>query len=379
MEIKKTVFVNGIDQESIIKGDGNDGNKGSCSGGSTSWRSPSNIALVKYWGKKKGQIPENPSISITLSRSFTETILEYFPSGKNKGILKRFSFEERDAGPFEARIKSFLKDAGSLYPFMDDFDLSIKSSNSFPHSSGIASSASAMSSLALCLTSLERRLINSPTDDDSFFRKASYAARLGSGSAARSVYPGFVLWGKVPEIPFSANEFAVPVNDLIHDNFKDLRDAVLLVDDSPKSVSSSTGHVLMQSNPWAGVRYREARSNTTRLLEALSCGDLDEFVIIVETEALTLHAMMMCSEKGYLLLRPGTLEIIEKVREFRRSADVPVAFSLDAGPNIHLIYPGSYYSQVKEFIEGQLLGHCKNGEWIDDFAGSGPLELQTEK
>lgn len=339
------------------------------------WKSPSNIALVKYWGKRKGQIPENSSVSITLKESFTGTFLHFSPSGNRKGELKSFSFGGKEEASFSSRIGSYLESVRTLYPFLVDYDLRIESSNSFPHSSGIASSASAMSALALCLTSMERVLFDSPSDDESFFRKASYAARIGSGSAARSVYPGYVLWGKVPEVPQSENEFAVPLGYMVHDELKDIHDAILIVDESPKPVSSSRGHALMESNPWARVRYEQAARNTSRLLEVISSGDLEEFVKLTEAEALTLHSLMMSSEDGYLLMKPGTLEIIEKVRTWRKRTNIPAAFTMDAGPNVHLIYPGRYREKVINFVEEELLQHCSKGRWIDDSSGPGPVQI----
>ncbi len=343
--------------------------------GSVQWRSPSNIALVKYWGKRKGQIPENPSISITLKKSHTETLLGYSPAKGQSGILTGFSLDRRELPAFKERIDRYLSQIGDLYPFLKDFDLTISSTNSFPHSSGIASSASALSAIALCVTSMERMLFSSPSDDYSFFRKASYAARIGSGSAARSVYPGYVLWGSAAEIPHSANEYAVPLNDNIHAEFKDMGDAILIVDESPKPVSSSKGHSLMESNPWATVRYRQAEMHTGRLIEVLAAGDAEEFVRIVEKEAMTLHSLMMSSYPGYILLKPGTLQIIEKVRQFRLDTRVPLAFTLDAGPNVHLIYPARFRESVKNLIEQQLVVHCSKGRWIDDNTGEGPVEI----
>ncbi|TVR74377.1 MAG: diphosphomevalonate decarboxylase, partial [Marinilabiliales bacterium] len=247
-----------------------------------------------------------------------------------------------------------------------------ESSNSFPHSSGIASSASAMSALALCLTSLERVISASPSDDESFLRKASYVARLGSGSASRSVYPGFVLWGRTDAVGWSADEFAVHLNDSVHEEFREMGDAILIVDESPKPVSSSRGHAMMDNNPWSAVRYEQAARNTARLVDVLAAGDMDEFVTIVEQEAMTLHAMMMASADGYILMKPGTLDIIERVRRFREETGVPVAFTLDAGPNVHLIYPLRFRESVKKLVDEQLLDFCSGGRWIDDRNGEGP-------
>lgn len=352
--------------------------KKSLNTGSVYWRSPSNIALIKYWGKRKGQMPENPSLSITLSKSYTETLLSFYPASETEGKLKSYIFEGKQEESFTLRINDYLKNIQHLYPFLSEFDLNIESRNSFPHSSGIASSAAAMSALALCLTSMERLLYGSQSNNESFFRKASYVARIGSGSAARSVYPGYVLWGRSKFVTDSADEYAIPVNDKIHKNFRDMRDSILIVDESPKTVSSSMGHSLMLRNPWSAIRYEQAKKHTVSIMQVLSSGDLDEFVSIVEKEALTLHSLMMNSDPGYILLKPGTLEIIEKVRQFRYETKVPVAFTLDAGPNVHLIYPGKFHDEVIVFLEEKLKPYCSNGKWIDDSAGNGPVEINTQ-
>jgi diphosphomevalonate decarboxylase len=340
--------------------------------GHVTWQSPSNIALIKYWGKKPGQIPASPSVSMTLSRSFTLMKVRFSATQPGRGKLEGHTFEGKENTDFSGRIKTYLEGITSLYPFLTGLDLFIESSNSFPHSAGIASSASSISALALCLTSVEQILLDSPSGDDSFFRKASCAARLGSGSAARSVYPGYVLWGRHKEVPHSANEFAVSLNDRVHRNFREMKDSILIVDDTPKMVSSSAGHSLMSDNPWAAVRYRQAGDAAARMIRVLESGDMEEFVKIVEKEALTLHSLMMTSDPPFVLMKPGTLAVIEKVRAFRKDTGIPVAFTLDAGPNVHLLYPASFSEKVRQLISAELLRHCGRPEWIDDFRGTGP-------
>ncbi len=340
--------------------------------GHVAWQSPSNIALIKYWGKLPGQIPASPSVSMTLSRSFTLMKVRFSAAQPGRGKLGSYTFEGREHADFAGRIKTYLEGIASLYPFLADLDLFIESSNSFPHSAGIASSASSMSALALCLTTIEQMLLDSPSGDDSFFRKASYAARLGSGSAARSVYPGYVLWGRHKEIPDSANEFAVSLNERVHRDFREMKDSILIVDDAPKKVSSSAGHSLMSENPWAAVRYRQAGDAAARMIGVLESGDMEEFVKMVEKEALTLHSLMMTSDPPFVLMKPGTLAVIEKVRSFRKDTGIPVAFTLDAGPNVHLLYPASFSEKVRQLISAELLGHCCTPEWIDDLGGTGP-------
>ena len=148
------------------------------------WKSPSNIALVKYWGKYPVQIPANPSISFTLSAAATTTTLKYAPgTGQIEVYLEGVSTPS-----FLPKIKTFLERTAEQFPFASTLDLEIHTSNSFPHSSGIASSASGMSALALCLMSVKQALGLSVSD---FFQEASEAARLGSGSGSRSVFgPG---------------------------------------------------------------------------------------------------------------------------------------------------------------------------------------------
>jgi diphosphomevalonate decarboxylase len=340
--------------------------------GHITWESPSNIALVKYWGRDKYRVPASPSVSMTLSESFTEMKVSFSPAEPGRGELENFLFEGKRHAAFARRLKSYLNDLVSLYPFLPDINLSVESSNSFPHSSGIASSASAISALALCLTSIERMLSGSPSSDEGFFRKASYAARLGSGSASRSVYPGYVLWGRHEEVPYSENEFAITLNDRINKVFREMKDSILIIDDLPKKVSSSTGHSLMNTHPWAAVRYEQAKRDAGRLLRVLESGDLDEFIKIVEMETYILHALMMTSDPAYLLMKPGSLAVIDSICAFRKDTGIPVSFTLDAGPNVHLIYPAAYSEKVRELISTELVRHCSKSRWIDDAVGAGP-------
>jgi diphosphomevalonate decarboxylase len=107
----------------------------------------------------------------------------------------------------------------------------------------------------------------------------------------------------------------------------------------------------------------------------MKAGDLETFGKIAEDEALTLHALMMCSNPSYMLMRPGSVSIIEKVRQYRAETGNPVYFSLDAGPNIHLLYPGNIVHEVRAFIDDQLLEHCENQYVQQDWVGEGPEEV----
>lgn len=341
------------------------------------WQSPSNIALIKYWGKRDNQLPQNASLSITLSNAVTRTRLNLVPDQLNNNTLELdFTFEGERNSAFADKLNIFLVNRITDFPFLRNSMLIIESENSFPHSAGIASSASAMSALALCLCDLEQKIAGTHEYGDAFFRKASVIARLGSGSAARSVYGGFTVWGEHKDVAGSSDEYAVPLNFEPHKIFSKIKNTILIVDASVKKVSSSVGHHLMKGHPFAAARFEQAAANLSALLKAIKNGDWDEFSRITENEALSLHAMMMSSNPGYILMHPNTLVIIEKLKQFRLQSKAKICFTLDAGPNIHLIYPETETDAVHPFIT-QVQEFCINQTMIDDHIGSGPINLEN--
>ncbi|MCZ2443594.1 MAG: diphosphomevalonate decarboxylase [Flavobacteriales bacterium] len=344
--------------------------------GTVAWQSPSNIALVKYWGKKEHQIPCNASVSFTLDKSVSKTTVHYTPSDSQAFQLAFYLDGERNE-KFEKKISMFFQSILHLQPFLNQLSFTIHSSNTFPHSAGIASSASGMSALALCLCQIEQNHFQTLTNTDTFLRKASTLARLGSGSACRSVYGGLVVWGETSACPQSANKYAVPLTENVHPVFHDYCDTILIIDAGQKSVSSRAGHELMHTNPFAVSRFRQASENMEILLKAISGGDLDTFIRITESEALTLHAMMMTSEPSYMLMRPNTIQVIERIRAFRSETGIPVCFTLDAGPNVHTLYPAIHKKEVLSFIKNELIIYLYNSLMIEDGTGNGPKNLDV--
>ena len=343
--------------------------------GAIRWRSPSNIALTKYWGKHGTQLPRNPSVSFTLSGAATDTTLHYQARQRpGEGVDVSLYFKNERKPDFEQKTKRYLESLLKVYPFLKQLTLRLDTDNSFPHSAGIASSASAMSALALCLVSLEEALFGEVSGGDRM-QKASYLARLGSGSASRSVYGGAAVWGQLAVLPGSSDEYAVPVGEELHSTFRDFHDDILLISRAEKSVSSRAGHGLMEANPYAEARYAQARRRTDEMLSILRNGDLDRFGEILESEALTLHALMMSSHPPYLLIEPNTLHVIRKIQQYRTDTKRPVYFTLDAGPNIHLMYPNSIMTEVKSFIRDQLLYYCEDKLYLADRMGRGPEQL----
>jgi len=338
--------------------------------GKVSWESPSNIALIKYWGKKGEQLPANPSISFTLNNCKTTTTLSY--SNAEKLSFEVYVDGKREQG-FEPKIKTFFERISEYSSFINKYKFRIDTSNSFPHSSGIASSASGLSALALCICSIEQD-INPNFKDETLLNKASFLARLGSGSACRSLFSKMASWGKHDEFENSSDFIGTQYND-IHSVFNTYQDTILLVDKGQKQVSSTVGHGLMHNHPFANARFEQANSNLSRLKNVLQKGDLKEFNKIVETEALTLHAMMMSSDPYFLLVRPNTIAIIEKVWAFRKERQLNMTITLDAGANVHLLYPEAEKQTVLDFIKSELVVFCENGAYICDSVGLGPKQL----
>jgi len=283
---------------------------------SFTWQTPSNIALVKYWGKSNPQIPKNASISFTLNNCHTITRVDFIKKEKSDEVVFNLFFEGKQKDEFKPKIAEFFKRVQSYCPYILEYEMTINSENSFPHSSGIASSASGLSAIAMCLMSLEKEL-NPNLSVDKIYKKASFLARLGSGSASRSIEGPLVVWGNHPEIEGSSDLFGIQFPYNVHPFFENYQDVILLVDKGEKQVSSTIGHNLMHKHPFAENRFLQANENLSKMSKILQEGNSKDFINLVESEALTLHAMMLTSNPYFILMKPNTLEIINKVWEYR--------------------------------------------------------------
>ena len=200
---------------------------------SSSWRSPSNIALVKYWGKYGVQLPRNPSLSLTLSVCHTDMSVQVITEPPKPELIVMYDGEPRPA--FEPKIKSFLGRIQNQLPWLSNASVIIDSVNTFPHGAGIASSASSISALALCLADIDDQINNNTISKDApWWRRVSEISRLGSGSACRSVYPVAALWGEMNDIKGSSNSFAIPLEDHISPIYQNYQDTILIVSNTEK-------------------------------------------------------------------------------------------------------------------------------------------------
>ena len=180
------------------------------------------------------------------------------------------------------------------------------------------------------------------------FKTASNLARLGSGSACRSIYGQMTSWGDISDL------YATPLSDL-HENFRGMKNAILIVNRGVKDVSSRGGHALMNNHPCREERPKQAYQNFKNLQQALLTGDLETFGALVEQEALNLHGMMLTSNPSYILMRPKTLSLIEEIKAFRKKSGLNLYFTMDAGPNIHLLYPSFQEIEISKVIDGLVV------------------------
>jgi diphosphomevalonate decarboxylase len=209
---------------------------------------------------------------------------------------------------------------------------SVESKNNFPKASGIASSASGFAALTLA--------VSKAAGLDLSEKDLSILARLGSGSACRSVPDGFVEWkmGSTNETSYAHSLFK-PV-------YWEIRDLIAIVGENSKKVSSTEGHAIAESSPFYKTRIAGMQNKVAEIKSALKNKDFTKFGEILEAEAINMHTVMMTSVPHLYYWKPETLKVINKVIEFRGEG-IECYFTIDAGPNVHVICEGKNALKLK--------------------------------
>lgn len=190
-----------------------------------------------------------------------------------------------------------------------------------------------------------------------------------------SIEGPIVVWGSHPEIEGSSDLFGVQFPYKVHPFFENYQDVILLVDKGEKQVSSTIGHNLMHEHPYAKNRFKQANENLGTMSKILQEGNSKDFINLVESEALTLHAMMLTSNPYFILMKPNTLEIINKIWEYRQENNSNICFTLDAGANVHVLFPEEEKENILQFIDIQLSNYCQKNHYICDTVGFGAKQL----
>lgn len=296
-------------------------------------KSPANIAFIKFWGKKNPNIniPFNNSISMNLSACFTLTTVEFSERFKKDAVLIN---GERMEGSRQQRVTQILdivRKKAKLKYFAK-----VSSKNNFPSDAGIASSASGFSALALAASSAAGLALSQ--------KELSILARLGSGSASRSITDGFSEWkaGKSNNTSYAVS-IAKP-------GFWDLRDLVAVVSSGVKKSSSTEGHSVAQTSPYFKTRQICLKKRKRDIKKALLKKDFSIFGRLLEEEAIDLHVMAMTSNPPIYYWNGGTVEVMTAVREMRDDG-LECYFTMDAGPNVHVICLGKNEKKIIKRIK----------------------------
>ncbi|MCP4663593.1 MAG: diphosphomevalonate decarboxylase, partial [bacterium] len=315
---------------------------------------------IKYWGARnlKRAIPSNPSISMTLESSISRSTVELVDGAGEHEIRWRVPGGGLETAPpaFAERVVRHLDLLRRWARYRGHFRFATE--NSFPTSAGLASSASGFAALTLAaLGALGRRLSDA---------EASSLARLsGSGSAARSVIGGFVEW------PVGRSDAECCARQLAPAEHWDLRNVIALVETGPKAISSLEGHQRSRTSPYFRTHQRRLPRRLETVREAIAERDLTRLGPVLEAEAIDLHCVAMTSEPAIFYWRPGTLLVLEAVRQLRRHG-LEAWATMDAGANVHVICSPEAQEPVAErlarldAVKGVLRDRVGNGPVVED-------------
>ena len=292
-----------------------------------------NIALIKYWGNRdeRLRLPANGSISMNLDGLYTRSQVVFDEA------FEADSLELNGAetfGPALERVRTFLdhlRQSSGL-----NHKARVVSENNFPIGTGIASSASAFASLALAASTAAGLELNE--------RQLSRLARLGSGSASRSVPGGYVEWltGEKDE-----ESYAYTIASADH---WQLADCVAIVSQVHKPTGSSEGHPLAETSPLQAARVADTPRRLGLCRQAILDRDFESLAELVELDSNLMHAVMMTSMPPLLYWRPATMAIMQAVREWRLGG-LPVFYTIDAGPNVHVLCPVDRATEVANRLQ----------------------------
>lgn len=308
---------------------------------------PANIAFIKYWGKKDEELrlPTNGSISMNLSNLLTTTTVEFSPRYKEDQILINNEINKKEnkrVEKFLDKIRQMAK--SSLYA-------KVVTENNFPKSGGLASSASGFAALTMAASHAIGLKLSE--------KELSIFARIGSGSACRSIPDGFVEWFEGNDSQSSFAQTIYPAD------YWNINNIVIIVNKESKKVATTDGHKLAKTSSFFEERLINIENKIEKIKKLIKDKNFVQFGDLVEQEALELHAIMLTSEPPILYLQPKSIEIMQLVWQWR-SEGLFVYFTIDAGPNIHLICQEKDQQQVID-----KLNKMKDIKYIINSAANG--------
>ncbi|MHC1784169.1 MAG: diphosphomevalonate decarboxylase [Anaerolineaceae bacterium] len=289
-----------------------------------------NIAFIKYWGNTDNdlRIPVNGSISMNLASLKTTTTVEFQDDLTQDHLI--LNTMEMAGAPLE-RVSGVLERVRFLAGI--NARARVTSENNFPTGAGIASSAAAFAALALAASKAAGLELSE--------KDLSRLARFGSGSASRSVPSGFVEW-----LPGTGDEDSYAVSIAPPAHWK-LVDCITVIESAHKQTGSTEGHALASTSPLQVARVADAPRRLNLCRKAILERDFNVLTSVIEQDSHIMHAVMMTSNPPLFYWEPASIQIMKSVAEWRRNG-LPVCSTLDAGPNVHVLCPEEYASQVTE-------------------------------
>lgn len=298
----------------------------------TTIRASSDIALVKYWGKKDEilRLPENGSISLILSGLDTVTTVEFDEKLAQDEVIIQGESEEGEARRVSKHLDRIRKLAGK------EVFAKVVSQNTFPKGTGLSSSGSGFAALTIAAT----KALNLHLSE----KKMSILARQGSGTACRCVCGGIVEWkdGETSDTSYSQTIFPA--------DYFDIRDVVAIVDEGKKLISSTQGHALVNTGPFYKIRQSKIRAKIEAVRESLNEKNFDKLGALVESEALEFHSILLTSQPPMIAWYPGSLEVMLAVQAMRREG-VRAYFTINTGFNVHVLTLPEFEDQVVDRLE----------------------------
>ena len=289
-----------------------------------------NIAFIKYWGNLNNELnlPASGSLSMNLGALTTRTTVRFEPELEQDSLI----LNDTPAEPLAVqRVSRFLDQvrelAGAHHHAM------VTSTNDFPTGAGIASSASAFAALSLAAATA----LGLEMDEAALSR----LARRGSGSACRSVPAGFVEW--LPENT-DTGSFARAIAPPEH---WDLMDCIVILQSEHKPVGSTAGHRLASTSPFQSARLQGAPQRLAVCRQAILDRDFNTFANIVEQDSNLMHAVMMTSTPPLFYWEPASLSLMKTIPAWRAEG-LSVCYTLDAGPNVHVLCLSDQVQEVKK-------------------------------
>ena len=290
-----------------------------------------NIALVKYWGKKDQDliIPQTDSLSLTLNEFYTTTTVNF----DNHLTSDLVAIDQHILSKKEAQKVAHVLDIVRQLSGIKSF-ARVDSINHVPTAAGLASSASAFAALAGAASVAAGLNLSS--------RDLSRLARRGSGSATRSIYGGLVEWQKGTD---DDSSFAQQVLENVDFPIEML---AVLVDTKKKKVSSRSGmQSSVETSPYYDAWRQVVANDMVAIKKAIKAKDIDQIGHIAEENALRMHALTFSADPGFTYFNGETLTIIKAVEDLRNQG-VNCYYTMDAGPNVKVIYDRGNRNKIVE-------------------------------